>query len=208
MKMLRLVVLLSFPSFVFCSCPTGTAYESTFNKCYAYVSNPTGYLVAEEYCISLGGHLVSIDSAFENTYLVGFAAGAQSHWIGLNYLMYPSWFWSDNSTSQFRAWGASSPADISVYQCAAVSHATNYWTWICLGSNWSILSSERSSAVVLDPLFVLWNRPILLQPPLPLRPIAVSYPIFGETEFHFRQCLMSQWLHDFPRKLQMLQGSF
>ncbi len=53
--------------------PNGSIYSSTTQKCYKVLKSTPDWYAAELQCQSIGvnGHLTSIDSAFENRYMIG-----------------------------------------------------------------------------------------------------------------------------------------
>lgn len=54
-------------------CPNGWKPFEVTKKCYNFIMTPMRYLDADNYCRVQGpnGHLVSIHSRFENTYIAG-----------------------------------------------------------------------------------------------------------------------------------------
>lgn len=53
------------------ACPEGTVYEESFKKCYGVSKTPTSFLVAEQECIAVGGHLVGLMNAYEGSFVAG-----------------------------------------------------------------------------------------------------------------------------------------
>ncbi|VDL78710.1 unnamed protein product [Nippostrongylus brasiliensis] len=64
-----LVLLAALVAFASASCPLGTVYHQEFNRCYKFVSAAQPFYMAEEACISVGGHVVSVSNGYENAML-------------------------------------------------------------------------------------------------------------------------------------------
>ncbi|PIO69421.1 lectin C-type domain protein [Teladorsagia circumcincta] len=75
-----LVFLAAFVALASADCPLGTVYHQEFNRCYKFVSTAQPFYLAEEACISIGGHVVSVSSGYENAMLSGPPARCQSGW--------------------------------------------------------------------------------------------------------------------------------
>ncbi len=93
-----------------CETCLGTIW-STNNHCYWYVSAATSWGAAEADCVVEGGHLASITSAAENTFVNGLASS--SFWIGLR----------DNATAS-AALGSCDDCD----ECCLLSSAGGHYT--------------------------------------------------------------------------------
>ena len=59
------ITLILFPALCF---EHYTAYNQ---KCYKAISDPLNYTAAEESCLSMGGHLVSVNDAAESAAVLG-----------------------------------------------------------------------------------------------------------------------------------------
>jgi len=95
-------------------CPTGyQALVQGNNNCYKLVQTAMAWQDAEKQCMSEGGHLVSIHSAFENTALSTLASGGNANantWIGFNNMNSPNTFtWTDQTNNQFNSWAPGQP---------------------------------------------------------------------------------------------------
>ena len=92
------------------SCPVGAIQGVNSEDCYQLFPAPTNWVAANENCARNGGHLASISSVFQNTFLQGEAqlllVNADSAWIGANTILTPgNWTWSDNTPFGYRNWG-------------------------------------------------------------------------------------------------------
>ncbi|CAB3397068.1 unnamed protein product [Caenorhabditis bovis] len=126
------------------SCNIGGIYSSKFNKCYQFFSAPTQFEDAEEQCISLGGHLVSVVNGEENA-LVSSNADVQlvksnytDYWIGANDLSTPGkWQWTDGSIFNYNLWDAGEPigGDCALKSKGSLKWKTNdcqvYLPYVC-----------------------------------------------------------------------------
>ena len=125
------------------------------SRCYKYVSQATNFLAAEKSCNSMGGSLVSVSNAFENSYIDGMASvssPAPSYWIGANLLVSARWSWTNGDNSSYQNWAPGQPSDPSIYQCGAVRDVDNQWTWeTFLPGLFNRIVLERSSAVLPSP---------------------------------------------------------
>ncbi|XP_019912108.1 ladderlectin-like isoform X1 [Esox lucius] len=94
------------------SCPSGwTEYNS---YCYIYNSTARTWSQAEQYCLSLGGNLVSIHNAGENEAVKDVVFRATNSnpaiWIGGSDLYETKvWFWSDGTTFDYSNWSSGEP---------------------------------------------------------------------------------------------------
>lgn len=101
-------------------CQSDWAYFAKTDSCYrrflwANFDN------AEEVCVSNGGHLTSIHSLEENTFINEIAEsgndygdGSDLTWIGLTQANYPTikdWTWTDGTAFDYMNWGPSQPDD-------------------------------------------------------------------------------------------------
>jgi hypothetical protein len=76
---------------------------------YYYLLSPSDWNDAEAAAVGLGGHLVTINDAPENNWILQtFGPGANWLWLGLNRAGgVAEWTWSSSETSAFRNWGVS-----------------------------------------------------------------------------------------------------
>uniref|UniRef100_A0AC34FTP9 C-type lectin domain-containing protein n=1 Tax=Panagrolaimus sp. ES5 TaxID=591445 RepID=A0AC34FTP9_9BILA len=128
--MLLLLIFLTFITFLKASCPNGSIEWQT--NCYFFQSNQSAFVVAEETCNSLGGHLASIHDGFTNS-LIAQNAGLKFHestvidfWIGGSDLISPgNWSWTDGSNFTFTNWNHSK--NTSGEDCLAQSISDGRW---------------------------------------------------------------------------------
>lgn len=59
---------------------TGATYFSGTRHCYAVVNEPATYEAAQEQCVTLGGHLVTLANQAENDFV--WNLNSEEHWIG------------------------------------------------------------------------------------------------------------------------------
>uniref|UniRef100_A0A914PDK8 C-type lectin domain-containing protein n=1 Tax=Panagrolaimus davidi TaxID=227884 RepID=A0A914PDK8_9BILA len=91
-------------------------------------------MVAEESCIQLGGHLVSIHDALIDALLAQEGANHFRHstitdfWIGLTGLVSAEkWSWMDGTVFDFKDWEKGEPKNISGNNCASLSIVDGFW---------------------------------------------------------------------------------
>ncbi|VDM70760.1 unnamed protein product [Strongylus vulgaris] len=53
------------------TCPANTIYHEEFSRCYKFSTDPLPFYMAEEACIDLGGHLISLGGGLENAMVAG-----------------------------------------------------------------------------------------------------------------------------------------
>lgn len=81
--------------------------------CYALTSGPLTWHEAEAEAVSYGGHLVAVNDAAENAWLVA-TFGADRMWIGFNdEASEGSFVWSNGDPVTYTNWGAGEPNDIT-----------------------------------------------------------------------------------------------
>ncbi|EPB76244.1 lectin C-type domain protein [Ancylostoma ceylanicum] len=104
--------------------------EISMYRCYKFVNDPQPFYLAEEACISAGGHVVSVSSGYENAMLTEtLQSGRMSYsYIGLNKLSAPSWSWSDGSNSNYTNWAANQPNGTAA--CAVLNSVDGTWTGV------------------------------------------------------------------------------
>ncbi|WKY08527.1 hypothetical protein Q1695_007784 [Nippostrongylus brasiliensis] len=113
-------------------CPAGSVFNAQFNKCYVFNTQPASYTLAEQSCINLGGHLVSISNAFENNIVNDNSKSALAStsyadfWIGANDLITSGqWAWTDKSNFIFTNWAPSQPQPGA--DCASSKLSDGQW---------------------------------------------------------------------------------
>ncbi|EYC25002.1 hypothetical protein Y032_0012g1633 [Ancylostoma ceylanicum] len=109
-------------------CPSEWTYYSTTDSCYKSFVN-AAFDQAETVCSSIGGHLTSIHSDEENTFVsslthmgIEYRNEKQLTWIGLKKPNYPAnatWAWTDGSVVDYFNWANGKPADITGLQNCA-----------------------------------------------------------------------------------------
>ncbi|EYC37341.1 hypothetical protein Y032_0801g2419 [Ancylostoma ceylanicum] len=113
-------------------CPSGGVFNAQFNKCYTFASEPAPFALAEQNCINLGGHLVSISNAFENDIVSDNAktalasTNATAFWIGASDLVTTGkWAWTDNTNFLYTNWASGQPQ--SGKDCASTRLSDGRW---------------------------------------------------------------------------------
>ncbi|PIO63156.1 lectin C-type domain protein [Teladorsagia circumcincta] len=82
-------------------CPQGTIYRQEFERV------KKSYSLAETDCLSLGGHLVSIQNGYENAMLIETAQADHfplPFYIGLNSIEGGLWTWTDGTPTTYTNW--------------------------------------------------------------------------------------------------------
>ncbi|XP_072177018.1 alpha-N-acetylgalactosamine-specific lectin-like [Diadema setosum] len=112
-----------------CCCPE---YWTGFHgSCYRLFLAKKTWQQAENHCVQLGGHLTSVLSEAENTFLYNYwrntvSTPAQGFWIGYNDIRTEGrWVWSDNS---FRALRIPIGAKVSRTTIKGAKTAAKYGT--------------------------------------------------------------------------------
>ncbi|RCN36227.1 lectin C-type domain protein, partial [Ancylostoma caninum] len=111
-------------------CPSEWTYYSKTDSCYKSFVN-AAFDQAETVCSSIGGHVASIHSDEENTFVsslthmgIEYRNEKQLTWIGLRKPNYPAnatWAWTDGSDVDYFNWAHGKPADITGLQnCAQI----------------------------------------------------------------------------------------
>lgn len=123
-----LVYLAAFVALASATCPLGTVYHQEFNRCYKFVSTAQPFYLAEEACISVGGHVVSISNGYENAMLseTALAQKIATFFTGLNKLSTNTWSWTDGSSSNYTNWAATQPVDGNT--CSIQNSKDATWT--------------------------------------------------------------------------------
>ncbi|WKY03849.1 hypothetical protein Q1695_005086 [Nippostrongylus brasiliensis] len=139
-----LVLLAALVAFASASCPLGTVYHQEFNRCYKFVSAAQPFYMAEEACISVGGHVVSVSNGYENAMLSETAQTERitSFFIGLNKLVSDTWSWTDGSSSNYTNWNQSQPVDGNT--CAVENSKDGTWTSVSCNSNFAYVCAISS----------------------------------------------------------------
>jgi hypothetical protein len=119
-------------------CPSGTMQGLQSTDCYVFNENPLPWDNAEERCVGMGGHLVSIRGAFINTYIQSTASvqTAGQYWAGgiYNGAIANKWSWSDSKKWSYTNWATGQPAksgSICLLINTTTSSATNWYSAKC-----------------------------------------------------------------------------
>ncbi|PAV63479.1 hypothetical protein WR25_01433 [Diploscapter pachys] len=110
-------------------------FKQTY-RCYRFLmsdeSQVGSFNQAEEYCQSIGYHLVSIHSAFESSFLLqmaqkefGIDATIGQFFIGLNTSDGENWSWTDGSDFGYYNWKSGQPT--KGYLCAVMDTQNGQW---------------------------------------------------------------------------------
>nr|CDJ81559.1 C-type lectin domain containing protein [Haemonchus contortus] len=140
-----LVFLAALVALASADCPLGTVYHQEFNRCYKFVSTAQPFYLAEEACISIGGHVVSISSGYENAMLSESAQGQKiaTFYIGFNRLSTDTWSWSDGSSYNYTNWGTGEPADGTT--CAVQNSKDGTWKSVSCNSAYAYVCAVTAS---------------------------------------------------------------
>jgi len=97
----------------FCSILDGPVYNPLTGHNY-YLLDTTSWTASESQAIALGGHLVTVNDAAENTFLVStfsnFGGVTRALWTGLNDAAHEGTFvWSSGDPSLYRNWERGQP---------------------------------------------------------------------------------------------------
>ena len=113
-----------------------TAQAATTGPTIAYNGHNYTLLTAdnwassEAYAVSQGGHLVSIDDAAENTFILDNFRLSGSIWIGLQRTgnnPVDSFAWTDGSASTYRNWASFEPNNVNGIENAVHMYSTGQW---------------------------------------------------------------------------------
>ena len=106
-------------------CPSG--WLDYGGNAYCVHADTATWSEAEAACVSQGGHLTSIHSDQENSFL-GSATNSNSFWIGANdEASEGSWTWADGSTFDYSVWGDGQPNGGDQENCGYVSSGVLTW---------------------------------------------------------------------------------
>src|SRR5687768_10938133 len=113
------------------SCPAETTQNGNF--CYKPVADPKSWVYAQFDCGSQGGNLASVQSAFDNHFLVDLAktnfGSPSAFWVGGTSLLNndSSWSWVDGSKMSYSNWAPGRPRNINSYDSIEVHVPNGYW---------------------------------------------------------------------------------
>ncbi|XP_025095058.1 low affinity immunoglobulin epsilon Fc receptor-like [Pomacea canaliculata] len=111
-------------------CPRSwTQFEES---CYIMPDQAVTWLEAKELCLEIGGHMVEVDSADENNFLLSIIKnhGATSSWIGLEDFAEEGHFvWSSSQrVPSYTNWAPHVPDDINGNQdCGWITNHPAWW---------------------------------------------------------------------------------
>jgi hypothetical protein len=97
---------------------------------YKLIQTPMSWTEAETYAVSLGGHLVTIDSASKNLEVMNFLKSEEvtELWIGLNTLQFENqleWV-APNTFYDYSAWTTNEPSNDSSKECVSMDTTDEY----------------------------------------------------------------------------------
>ncbi|XP_062502762.1 macrophage mannose receptor 1-like [Corticium candelabrum] len=111
------------------SCLSGWSLNE--NSCYRHFSTKKTWDDAEADCVTTGGgHLVSITSNIENSFVYNLSGntGGYNVWIGLNdKIVENSFVWSDGTTCLYRQWSGNQASNVSSENCTILRRANGRW---------------------------------------------------------------------------------
>ena len=108
--------------------PQGRRHNPATGHDYSYVENGMSWADAEAYAVSLGGHLVTINDAAEDAWLV--EAFGTEYWVGFNDTDTEGvWVWVSGEPVTFTNWQAGEPNDAPSGEDAAVVWSTATVGW-------------------------------------------------------------------------------
>ncbi|KAF3691689.1 Ladderlectin Precursor [Channa argus] len=126
----------------FSFCPSGWfSYDS---HCFLFVNNPMTWFKAEEHCNDLGGHLASVTSGRQYSFLQTIAqtAGQSVAWLGGFYLQ-GQWLWIDRERFYYNNWY--SQASATGCPCITLRSTTGWSNVQCTSTNRFICAKSRFS---------------------------------------------------------------
>ena len=89
------------------------------------------WAASEAYAVSQGGHLVSIDDAAENSFILSTFRPTGSIWIGLERVglgaSVADFAWTDGSASTFRNWASGEPNNAGGIEYATHMYSNGQW---------------------------------------------------------------------------------
>ncbi|KAK6053773.1 lectin C-type domain protein [Cooperia oncophora] len=143
-----LVFLAAFVALASANCPLGTVYHQEFNRCYKFDSTAQPFYLAEEACISIGGHVVSISNGYENAMLSETAPSAEiatfspsdSH-IELEHV--GAGAVTRSPPVNYTNWATGQPADGTT--CAVQNSKDGTWTSVSCNSAYAYVCAVTAS---------------------------------------------------------------
>ncbi|CAO4370411.1 unnamed protein product [Caenorhabditis nigoni] len=138
-----ILLALILPVSIFAQCGTGAIYNQDRNKCFQYYTASMDFKSAETVCDTTNGHLVSVHSLIDNTFL---AQQAQKNlynglvWLGAEatseVVTNPNnWKWTDNTAFNYQNYQSGQPSVLGSTACMIFSASTGKWlTSSCINS--------------------------------------------------------------------------
>uniref|UniRef100_A0A8R1DJT9 C-type lectin domain-containing protein n=1 Tax=Caenorhabditis japonica TaxID=281687 RepID=A0A8R1DJT9_CAEJA len=121
------------------SCDQGWTYFAPTNFCYR-VFHQAKWDDAEASCVILGGHLASVHSELENTFINNIASCGmkeghpeQLAWIGMHQVG-QDWVWTDGTSSDYFNWAPKQPDHPGKELCVQTAPDLSYDKWY---ENWN-----------------------------------------------------------------------
>uniref|UniRef100_A0A914DUK5 C-type lectin domain-containing protein n=1 Tax=Acrobeloides nanus TaxID=290746 RepID=A0A914DUK5_9BILA len=128
---LLLIVFLVFDQAT--SCPSGSINYPSTNSCFKFVTKPSYFFEADEACLSIGGHLASVESGFADGFIQGqaeifFANTSSTYWIGGSTMYLPgNWSWTDGTKFGYTNWGNGQPNPANNTLCLMENYRVGKW---------------------------------------------------------------------------------
>ncbi len=113
-------------------CPPGFALIAGTGYCYKYVSTLLNWFDAERNCNILGGHLTSITSSSQASYIHQYllSLGATDVWIGGNDIsMEGNFTWIDGSHWVYGNWWSGEPGYYDTEHCISTVQSWGTFAW-------------------------------------------------------------------------------
>ncbi|KAE9552899.1 hypothetical protein FO519_003884 [Halicephalobus sp. NKZ332] len=119
-------------------CPSGTTPSTLDNStCYQFVATSANFQNAEIQCNNYGGHLVSIQSGFENSFIIQNAGlhfpQISDFWIGANRMtnvpfsgVCHPWIWPTDQVVRFADWAPGEP-NAGINDCVSAKISGGLW---------------------------------------------------------------------------------
>ncbi|MEZ4469980.1 MAG: lectin-like protein [bacterium] len=129
-----------------CEAETGCDWIAEGGSVYLFCPNRLDFDDAEAACAAQGGHLVVVNDADENAFLV---ANGATGWIGYTDAAEEGvYVWVDGTPAGFEAWGGNEPNDIGGQDCAEISGGT--WDDVDCGDGYTYVCEVASGDGVGD----------------------------------------------------------
>jgi hypothetical protein len=95
-------------------------------RCYFIASQALAWGAAQQACAEWGGHLVTLDSSDEDTFLA--TQTTQDLWLGLNDVTLEGTFvWEDGSSVGYTHWASMEPNNSGDSDCAEKRGSNGFW---------------------------------------------------------------------------------